>query len=259
MSRSAVALALVGGLALAVPASLTYPAIAVEAVDPAAISILEAMSAKLSAAKTISVTASGQFDVPNADGQPIFYMTKSDVALQRPDKLRVSVLGDGPRSEFLWDGKTMTVFLPDNKVVASGEAPAVLEDMLDSAHEGPGISFPFADFLVADPMKSLTAGLNSAFVIGTSELVGDTTTNMVAIANDELEAQLWIGTDDKLPRLIWISPTGASEKSRRAIAFSDWKLDAPLAADVFKPSDVGDAKEVSFATPDAPAVEGATK
>lgn len=241
-----------GAASVLLPIVAAFHAIAQDApqtqvVDPAAIAVIQAMASKLAAAKSLSVSARGQFDVATADGQPIYYTTLSKISLQRPDKLKVSVLGDGPKSEFVYDGKTISVFMPAQNVVASADAPATLEAMLDKAYVEAGIYFPFVDFIVADPLKSLTDGLNSAFIIGQSELVGGTTTDMVAIANDDLQAQIWIGSEDKLPRLIWISPTQGQEKPRHSIEFSDWQLDAPVADGEFALSDAGKATRIEMA------------
>jgi hypothetical protein len=220
-------------------------------IDPAAIAVIEAMASKLATAKSLQVNALGQFDVATEDGQPVYYMTSSKISLQRPDKLKVSILGDGPKSEFVYDGKTIGVFMPAENVVASADAPATIEAMLDKAYDEAGIYFPFVDFIVADPLKSLTDGLNSAFIIGQSELVGGTTTDMVAIANDDLQAQIWIGSEDKLPRLIWISPTQGHEESRHSIEFTDWQLDAPVADGEFVMSDAGKATKIEMARPES--------
>jgi hypothetical protein len=42
------------------------------------------------------------FDVLAANGQPVVYMVVSNIVLQRPDKLKVVVPGDGPPSEFYY-------------------------------------------------------------------------------------------------------------------------------------------------------------
>ena len=58
------------------------------AIEPAALEILKAMSEKFASAKRISFVAHGAFDVPARDGQPLFYYTRSEVLLVRPNKLR---------------------------------------------------------------------------------------------------------------------------------------------------------------------------
>jgi hypothetical protein len=44
-------------------------------IQPAALALLKAMSDKLAGAKKLSFTALGMFDVPAANGQPLFYAT----------------------------------------------------------------------------------------------------------------------------------------------------------------------------------------
>jgi hypothetical protein len=82
------------------------------------------------------------------------------------------------------------------------------------------------DFIVDDPYAAITENLTSAFVMGQSKAVGGTTTDIIAIANPDFQAQLWIGAKDKLPRLVWLNPTNGKEKSRSMIEFSNWRLDA---------------------------------
>jgi hypothetical protein len=39
-----------------------------------------------------------------------------------------------------------------------------------------------------------------------------------------VQAQIWIGATDKLPRVVWLTPTDLASKPRSMIEFSDWKL-----------------------------------
>jgi hypothetical protein len=196
-------------------------------VDVKALGLLRGMSDTLAKAKSMSFNVRRAFDEPAATGQPLFYFVNSNVSLQRPDKLKVVVLGDGPTSEFYYDGKEMAAYFPDSNLIAVETAPANLDDMLETAFTKAGIYFPFVDFIVSDPYKEIAAKLTSAFVVGQSNAVGGVTTDIVAIANPEFQAQLWIGAKDKLPRLIWITPTDGKEKSRSMVEFSNWRLNAP--------------------------------
>ena len=51
-----------------------------------------------------------------------------------------------------------------------------------------GFYLPFVDFIVADPYKSITEKLTTAFVVGKSNQVGGTITDVVAIANPNFQA-----------------------------------------------------------------------
>jgi hypothetical protein len=81
---------------------------AVKAVlEPKAIDLLKAMSGRLAAARSMTFTAAVTYESPSRLGPALVYTTISEVTMQRPDKLRVITPGDGPASEFYYDGKTM--------------------------------------------------------------------------------------------------------------------------------------------------------
>jgi hypothetical protein len=224
------------------------------AVDPAALALIKTMSDTLAAAKSISFTTVGAFDVPARNGQPLFYFTRSEVLMARPDKLRVIVPGDGPPSEFYYDGKTIAVFKPGMDLVATMDAPGTLEPALEAIYKKAGLYFPFVDFIVADPYDTLTKGLTSAFVIGTSDIVGGTKTNIVSLSNRDTHLQIWIGAEDKLPRLVSATPINRPKEPRHIVDFSGWKLTGDIdEAQSFAPKTTASTKQIPFARPESPA------
>jgi hypothetical protein len=64
-------------------------------IEPKAIDILKASCDVLAAAKAMSFTAVSTYERAARNGQPLFYATKNEVTLQRPNKLRVITPGDG--------------------------------------------------------------------------------------------------------------------------------------------------------------------
>ena len=256
------ALALIGLCAFS-PANAEPPAppaakTVAPAIEPKALALLKGMSDTLAQASSLHFSVRRAFDEPAANGQPLFYMIASDVTLQRPDKLKIITPGDGPASEFYCDGKEMAVFLPEANLVAVETAPPKLDDMLEAAFTKAGIYFPFVDFIVADPYAAITEGLTSAFVMGQSKVVGGVQTDIVAISTADIQAQIWIGSNDKLPRLIWLNPAKSSEKPRSMIEFANWKLGEPTAAESFRSEAAAKAGHMKFgkseaAKPAAPA------
>ena len=98
--------------------TITVPAPGIVSLEPKAIDILKAASARLAAAHSMEFTSIVTYENPSRLGPPLAYTTKSEVTMERPDKLRVITLGDGPPSEFYYDGKTMTAFAPVEDLVA---------------------------------------------------------------------------------------------------------------------------------------------
>ena len=106
--------------------------------------------------------------IPSKLGPPIAYTMRYDVTMQRPDKLKILMPGDGPASEFYYDGKTMMAYAPAENLVAVADAPPTIDAALMAAYKKAAIFFPFTDLLVADPYAAMTDGAILAFYIGPS-------------------------------------------------------------------------------------------
>jgi hypothetical protein len=218
--------------------------------EPKAIDLLKAMSARLAGARTMTFTAISTYESPTHIGPPLAYTTISEVALQRPDKLRVITPGDGPASEFYYDGKTMMAYAPAEHLVAVADAPPTIDGALKAAYDSAAIYFPFTDVIVADPYQDIADKLEYAFVIGQSRVVGGTTTDMVAIVSDRVFGQVWIGADDKLPRMLRAVYADDPSRLRHQVEFSSWRLDGQIPADAFTSSRAASAPRIPFARPD---------
>src|SRR5438067_832322 len=98
--------------------------------EPKAMDLLKATSARLAAAKSMSFTATVGYEFPSKLGPPIVYTTRYDVTMQRPDKLKIVMPGDGPASEFYYDGKAMMAYAPAEDLVAVADAPPTIDATL---------------------------------------------------------------------------------------------------------------------------------
>ncbi len=136
--------------------------------EPKAMDLLRATSTRLAKAKAMSFTATVCYEYPSRLGPPIVYTMRYDVTMQRPDKLKILMPGDGPASEFYYDGKAMMAYAPAEDLVAVAEAPPTIEEALKAAYNTAALYFPFVDLLVDDPYAALTDGAILAFYIGPS-------------------------------------------------------------------------------------------
>ena len=220
--------------------------------EPRAMDLLKATSAKLAGAKSMSFTAVVGYEYPSKLGPPIVYSTRYDVTMQRPDKLRIVIPGDGPASEFYYDGKTMTAYAPVENLAAIADAPPTIDAALDAAFKNAAIFFPFEDMLVADPYAAMTNGAILAFYIGPSGVIGGTKTDMVAWANNDVFLQIWIGADDKLPRRVRAMYRADPLALRHQVDFSNWQLDPAVTPDMFASAKAQTAGRMAFASPTPP-------
>jgi hypothetical protein len=240
------------------PAPKKAPAkAAVPALEPKAIEILKAFGARLAAARAMSFTAVITYESINRQGLPLAYMTRSEVTLQRPDKLRVITPGDGPASEFYYDGKTMMAFAPAENLLAVADAPPTIDATLEAAYHSAAMYFPFADVIVADPYKDISEDLQLAYYIGQSGSVGGVVTDMVGYIDHGTFVQAWIGAEDKLPRRLRAIYVDDPLQLRHDLEISNWKLDSEVTPGAFAPSAASSAKRIKFAHPNPPPPPGA--
>jgi hypothetical protein len=217
---------------------------------PKALDILKATSDRLAGAHTVSFTAVELFEQLTRQDVPLGYTAKYEVTLQRPDKLRVLKPADGGTSDFYYDGKSMMAYAPVENLLAVADAPATIDATMEKAYKLAAIYFPFDDVIVANPYGDLAPGLKHAYYVGQSHVVGGTTTDIVAYAGDDVFVQIWIGADDKLPRLIRAIYLDDPDRLRHELAFTDWKLDESVGTDAFAPpSSASTAKHIPFAPP----------
>ena len=217
-----------------------------------AIDILKASSARLAAAKSMAFTAVVSYESQSRFGPPLVVTTKSDVTLVRPDKLRVITFGDGPPSEFYYNGKAMMAFAPAENLVAVADAPPTIDAMLKAAFDSAAIYFPFTDLIVADPYQDIADGLTVAFYIGQSNVVGGTTTDMVAYVTNRVFVQAWIGAEDKLPRRLRAVYLNDPAQLRHEMELSNWQLDPAVATEFFESGKAASAPRIAFASPKLP-------
>jgi hypothetical protein len=219
-------------------------------IEQRAVDVLKAACNTLAAAKAMSFTALSTYEKAARNGQPLFFTTLSRVTMQRPDKLRVITPGDGVPDEFYYDGKAMMAYVPSEDLVAIADAPPTIDKMINVAWDTAAIYFPFADVLMSKPCAVFEQdGMNSAFYVGQSKVIGGTVTDMVAVAGDNVQGELWVGADDHLPRLIRVLYPHEKAHALYQTEYSDWHLMDGVDGGTFTSDKATHGKPMKFAAP----------
>jgi len=121
------------------------------ALEPKAIDLLKASSTRLAAARSMAFTAVVSYENPSRLGPPSSTPRGPRSPCSVPTSLQVITPGDGPASEFYYDGKTVVAFAPAENLAAVAEAPPTIDAMLEAGYQYAAIYFPFTDVMVADP------------------------------------------------------------------------------------------------------------
>jgi len=210
-----------------------------------ALDLLKAMSDKLAAANSFTFTARDTIEAPGGNGQLLNFFAKTEVAVVRPDKISAKIRGDAPPFDFYFDGASMTVLEPTEKLYATTEAPKTIDEMLLFAAKKAGIILPFADLLFSDPYAAMTKGLTSAFYAGTSQ-IGGVECEHLAFAAPGIEWQIWINPETSLPRLLMGAMLDVQGAPRFMVELSNWNLKADLGKAPFSLSKPEDADTMDF-------------
>jgi hypothetical protein len=240
-------------LATAAVCFTAHPALPQQAPPPLeaqALELVRTMGAKLAQAKTLQFEAKSSYEVPGPNDTRVYFTTAALVSLQRPDKLRVISLGDGPPSAFYATGQEIIAYTPGVRLVAVAAAPGAIDAALKAAYDKAGLYFPFADVLLPDPAKTILDKISTAYLAGQSKLVGDTTTDIIVLGGDDVRAQLWIGAEDRLPRKVIVAFPKAPNAPRYETEFGAWQLDRTFHANEFRIDWAGKAQRIEFAPVD---------
>lgn len=231
---------------------LTAPPKQIPAIEQGALDIIKQMSTTLAGAKTLQFQARVQSDAPSIDGIPVIYTSRSEFAVQRPNKVSVITSGQGLTSELIYDGQAIVAITPNTDIVAYSKAPENIDDMAAFIFNKAGLYFPGGVILLSDPYSSLTGDMRAAFLVEKTKLVGGVETDVIVLAGSGVEGQFWIGSKDKLPYMISMIYTKEPNRPRVTIDFSHWKIDAPIDSGRFNTAKLANAIKADFAYTDAP-------
>jgi len=207
---------------------------------------LKRMSAILGAANALTFRTSSTVEVPAKTGQFITLFATSEIALERPNKLRARVTGEVPNFDFTYDGGTIGAYAPNNNVYSVSKAPGTIDAMLPFIEKETGIHFAAAYVLFSDPYAVLTQGLTSAVVVG-SDTVQGAPCEHLAFRAPGVNWEIWIESEERsLPRRLAITYTGETNFPRSLVEFSHWNLHPWLSDGDFDFKKPADAKEIAF-------------
>lgn len=216
--------------AAAAPAATgTSPA---NAVDPAAVQALRDMGTYLQTLNRFEVEVALSGERVLADGQKLLHTATARIDVQRPNKLRAQMRSARSARDLLYDGKTVVLYMPDQKYYSQAPFTDNLADLVGRLKERFGIEIPMADlFLWGTPQAPLD-GMSSAMNAG-QDLIGNTLCDHYAFRQGGIDWQIWIAAGPRpLPQRLVI--TNRNDEARpQSVSSMRWNLNPRFADALF--------------------------
>jgi len=194
------------------------------------------MAKKLAETKQFSVTMHMGYDVVQESGQKIEFSEIRKTTIDRPNHMRVhSEQSDGDMSQFIFDGKAITLFNASENVYAQTDRPGDLDSAIRYAVSKMGIRVPLARILLTTfpaELERLTVEVDYV----EHNTLGTIPTDHIAGQLEDIDYQIWIA-EDLLPRRILMTYKNAPGQPQFWAEFSDWNLKPEISAEtfIFKP------------------------
>lgn len=213
---------------------------------PDAGELIRQMSTHLGSLESFQFSATVGFDEVPVHDVKVKYTGSMEVALRRPDRLRVSYQDELTAREVWVDGETVTVLAPQEGHWASAPAASSVDATLNQFAADYGVSMPLDDFLRNDPHSVLMAGAKAHRYVGLSEIHGVPCHHLI-VGQEDVVWQIWIEASDRmLPRQLVITYKNLPMAPEFIAVIREWDLNPRLPDARFRPEIPGDASRIDF-------------
>jgi hypothetical protein len=200
------------------------------AVDSAAVQILQKMTDYLGSLQQFSVHTQNTLEDVLGSGHRVDFDVSAKVIVSRPNKLQAERRGDLVDQIFFYDGKTLTLYNPSDKVYATEPAPGTIEELLDFARETHGFFVPAADLIYRNAFPLLMQEVTDAVVVGKA-IIGGVKCDHLLFSRPGVDFQVWVADGGRpLPLKYVVTDTGTPGLISISTVMSEWNV-APAEAD----------------------------
>ena len=202
-------------------------------IEPKARQVLQQVGDFMKSAERFTFTMEATREVVMETGQKIQYGSEHEIAVRKPDG--VKVITDGDLGDFrLWyDGSRITVLSVEKNSYSTGAVPGTIDEAFDKMAREKGISPPMVSLLYSDPIQILKNKVRSGFYVGLSKVRG-VECHQLAFSSEEMDSQIWISTGIS-PVIQKVVLTNRKEKYTPQFTayLSDWDFSPVLPDTIF--------------------------
>ena len=208
----------------AAPVQKVHDAAQEPAIGSKAAEILSRMCTTLQKSKAFRFHVVITFDEVLESGLKLQQWGTIDVAIRRPDGIRVERKTDVQHRRLVYDGKAMNVLDVGKNMYGSTPAPGTIDAALDDVAQRFGVTVPFADLMFSDPYAVLTQDIIAGSYVGVSTFRGVSYDHLV-FSHADLDWQVWLRQDERaLPVKFLITYAERPSHPQYGGVFTEWDL-----------------------------------
>jgi len=214
------------------------------------------MAGLLGKTERLSVSLNIAYDVVQENGQKIEFGEIRELALQRPDRLRImEIASHGDQDLTLFDGERITILDGDTNVYAQAPQPGDIDASIIHFVRDLQMRLPLAPLMLTKASEELQRRIQSIDYVEHTDILG-APAHHIAARTASVDFQVWIADSEQaLPmRIVVTYPSDEGQPQFRA-DFSDWNLIPRFDKGTFEFTPPAAAKRIVFAAqlPPAPA------
>jgi hypothetical protein len=185
---------------------------------------LRAASDALAKAQAFSVDLSEMRERVRRNGEKVEEHVKRQIVVRRPDRMWFKTTRDAGEHTGWYDGKTVTMIVPGQKIFARVNMPPTLDEMLDDLTGRFDVPLPAADFFYSTPQTSFPLAEAQGGWVRRTDIEGRQCDEM-QYKHPSVEFTLWVASaDPPLPCRLDITYTTRPGAPKASVVFNKWNL-----------------------------------
>jgi hypothetical protein len=214
------------------PVSATNAPAGPAEVEPKAVDALTRMGAYLRSIPAFQITLQTQRDDVDIYGQLITLSGGATYKVRRPDAFSIDLALPNLAGQYVYDGKTVTVYDARTGYFATYQGLSTIRATLELAEQKYGATVPLEDLFRWSEGDERTQALTSAHFVDTARIAGQTTSHY-AFRQHGIDWQIWIADGDK-PAPLRVALVASDDPARPKFqADIAWDTDPQFAANAF--------------------------
>ena len=195
--------------------------------------ILRNMTNFMKSLQQFSFRADVTNDQVYTEGKKLQYSLDLEVAVRRPNKMRVNGQGDLENPEVFYDGLTLTLYNKDQNLFAITPMPPTIDEALTKAYHDFGLQVALADLVCTNAYELMMRNVTHSLYVGLHRVRG-VLCHHLAFDQEDIQWQIWIEAGDKpLPRKLLINQKKLLGEPQWTAYLTDWNLSPQLPDNIF--------------------------